>query len=71
MPQHAVAKGYWKSEYLRAQLRSSLNFVVAKPDSAGFDADGAPGIAGTVSVFTTRTPLQAAQRVGGAGSPGP
>jgi hypothetical protein len=34
MPQHAVAKGYWKSEYLRAQSSSASNFVVTKPGLA-------------------------------------
>src|SRR5271163_752396 len=33
MAQQAVTNGYWKSEYLRAQLRSGPSFVVAKPDS--------------------------------------
>ena len=26
MPQQAVTKGYWKSEYLRAQLTASASF---------------------------------------------
>ncbi len=33
MPQHAVTKGYWKSEYFCAQLSSASKRVVAKPAS--------------------------------------
>jgi hypothetical protein len=37
MPQHAVTKGYEKSEYLRAQASALSRVVVRKPDWSGVE----------------------------------
>jgi hypothetical protein len=61
IPQHAVTKGYEKSEYFRAHARALSRVVVRKPDWSGVEniaripfEDPASGVPLVVEAYTRR-----------------